>query len=270
MGNKTQIKINKQMMHRIITQKIMALMVIISSFLTLNRVQAQSESELYDKLKLRDYEMFTTGFNECDIKKIDRLTASDFEFYHDKDGITPSKEAFLKVVKNDLCSSGKNVLTRVLDESSLKVFSMYREGELYGAIQTGKHSFGSTSADFTHLWLLENNDWKLSRVISYNHQRQKMAIAEEGNFLILDAKQLRRYEGKYQFSPEFILDMVQQDGKLYGDSQGEKVEIKAYDKHKFMAIDNSVKINFDLDNQGKVTGLTMVTPDGEMPARKIK
>ena len=25
-------------------------------------------------------------------------------------------------------------------------------------------------ADFTHVWILENNKWKLKRVLSYNHK----------------------------------------------------------------------------------------------------
>ena len=55
---------------------------------------------------------------------------------------------------------------------------MKNNGELYGAIQKGKHNFQEKQngklitvgiADFTHLWILESNIWKLKRVLSYNH-----------------------------------------------------------------------------------------------------
>jgi len=57
---------------------------------------------------------------------------------------------------------------------------------LYAAIQIGIHQFYETTATkgqpllkkneklvgkakFTHLWILENNEWKLKRALSYDH-----------------------------------------------------------------------------------------------------
>lgn len=232
--------------------------------------QVPKESVLFQTLKEKDKQMFSVGFNQCNIEEVEKLTYENFEFYHDKDGVTGSKEDFIKVIEDDLCRSGKNVITRVLDESSLDVFPMYDRGELYGAMQTGIHSFGSTSARFMHLWMLDNDEWKLSRVMSYNHKTENTSMSVEPNFIILSDAALDFYEGDYQFSPDFILSMVSDSGKLYGNSQGEKVEIKAYAKHKFVAMDNSVKIHFNLDARGRLIGLSMVTPDGEMVAKKIK
>ena len=241
-------------------------------FVSMAAVSAQVEkkSELFQLLKEMDQKMYAIGINQCNLEQVEKLTHDDFEFYHDKDGVTNSKKAFLKVVKTDLCSTGKNVITRVLDESSLDIFPMYDKDGIYAAMQTGIHSFGSASARFMHLWLLENEEWKLSRVMSYDHQIKKVAHNQEGDFMTLSIKDLVFYLGNYQFSPDFTLSIVNEGGKLYGDSQGEKVEIKAYDKHKFVAADNSVKIHFQVDDKGKVAGLTMVTPEGAMMAKKVK
>ena len=53
-------------------------------------------------------------------------------------------------------------------------------GEIYGAIQNGKHRFYgeennrpkylTSTADFTHLWVIEEENWKLKRVLSFNHK----------------------------------------------------------------------------------------------------
>ena len=69
---------------------------------------------------------------------------------------------------------------RILIPSSLKVFPLYKNGELYGAIQHGIHRFESLDKDkkytkgdvakFTHVWILENNIWKVKRELSYDHQ----------------------------------------------------------------------------------------------------
>ncbi|MEQ8523163.1 hypothetical protein [Gracilimonas sp.] len=57
---------------------------------------------------------------------------------------------------------------------------MKDNGELYGAIQRGEHEFyilepgkemyKTGFARFTHLWLLEDGEWILKRVLSYDHK----------------------------------------------------------------------------------------------------
>jgi hypothetical protein len=62
----------------------------------------------------------------------------------------------------------------------MEIFLLKNNDTLYGTGQTGIHTFYETSAGkskqlrstarFTHLWLLENNNWKLKRVLSYDHK----------------------------------------------------------------------------------------------------
>ena len=69
-------------------------------------------------------------------------------------------------------------MRRNLVFGSLEVFPLLNNVEIYGAIQTGKHTFQEKQqgnfktvgiANFTHVWILENKQWKLKRVLSYNH-----------------------------------------------------------------------------------------------------
>ena len=67
----------------------------------------------------------------------------------------------------------------------MEVFPLYKDNGqvLYGVIQTGVHDFyqqdegedahKTTTARFTHLWVVENGNWKLKRVLSYDHQVPK-------------------------------------------------------------------------------------------------
>ena len=81
-------------------------------------------------------------------------------------------------IKNGLCKMDYKA-TRELVAESLKVYPMKNQGKLYGAIQTGEHRFYAKYPDkekvltstalFSHLWLLEDGEWKLSRVLSYDH-----------------------------------------------------------------------------------------------------
>ena len=138
-------------------------------------------AELTDILKAKDSLLFNIGFNKCDLVQTEKLVSNNFEFYHDKSGITPSKEKFLESLRNGLCKDPANYQSRrELIPGSLKVFPLQTNGKLYGAIQTGEHRFFETvkgqpekpgsTAKFTHLWLLEFNEWKLARVLSYDHK----------------------------------------------------------------------------------------------------
>ena len=149
--------------------KLTVVLAIVSSGSIL-QAQEANHAALSKTLQAKDSLLFTVGFNECKLQQLELLIHQDFEFYHDRGGITETKDAFLATIKNNICGSGKSTTTRKLDKSSLTVFPLYRGAELYGAVQTGIHQFNDTVAKFTHVWLLEDNEWKLSRVLSYDHQ----------------------------------------------------------------------------------------------------
>jgi hypothetical protein len=87
----------------------------------------------------------------------------------------------MEVMKTGICKpSNTYKARRELIKGSLQVFPLYDNGVLYGAIQTGEHQFFEKNLDqpekigslakFTHLWILENNVWKLKRILSYDHK----------------------------------------------------------------------------------------------------
>ncbi|UOB18052.1 nuclear transport factor 2 family protein [Abyssalbus ytuae] len=142
--------------------------------------QEDKESELFKTLQEKDSLIFNEAFNKCDISHLYTIASDDFEFYHDQGGITSTKSDFIKSVENNICSSDYKPKRKLIKES-LEVYPLKKNGVLYGAVQTGVHKFyilkkgeeeysPASIAKFTHLWLLDNNEWKLSRVLSYDHQ----------------------------------------------------------------------------------------------------
>jgi hypothetical protein len=144
-------------------------------------VQAQlpPDSEVYKTLKQNDSLVFDRGFNNCELEAFVHLIAEDLEFYHDIGGVTRSRDQFVQQYKNGICGNPDYRSRRELLPGSLEVFPLYDNGKLYGALQKGVHRFfekpkdkpeipGST-ARFTHLWILEGDQWLLTRVLSYDH-----------------------------------------------------------------------------------------------------
>ncbi|RNA61804.1 nuclear transport factor 2 family protein [Chryseobacterium nematophagum] len=139
--------------------------------------QIKTTDELYKTSKKLDSLLFDIGFNQCDLSHYDSIVSDDLEFYHDKGGITLGKEAFTASIKNNICG-GPNKVKRELVPNSMKVFPMYKNNVLYSFIQEGEHDFyefynekwnKGSRAKFTVLWLLENKQWKMKRVFSYDH-----------------------------------------------------------------------------------------------------
>ncbi len=146
--------------------------------------QVDSSSILFKTLLRKDSLVFNVGFNTCNVSVYDGLVAEDLEFYHDQGGITHSKREFIEIFKNGICKSEDFVSRRELISESVKVFPLYDNGVLYGAIQMGEHRFyekpkgkperDGSIAKFTHLWLLnDSGDWILKRVLSYDHRMHK-------------------------------------------------------------------------------------------------
>lgn len=135
--------------------------------------------ELYKLILEKDSLLFQIGFNQIDTSLVAALISEDFEFYHDEHGIMKSKEAFLSSI------AGLRELPfktwRTLIAGSVEIFPLYSDehSKLYGIIQTDMHEFyqkknneearKTSTARFNHLWIKENDEWKLKRVLSYDH-----------------------------------------------------------------------------------------------------
>lgn len=150
---------------------------------SLASAQEERDQELYRLILSKDSLLFTVGFNTCDISQFERLLSKQFEFFHDKGGRSDRKK-FLKDLKTGLCGSPDTYQSRrELIPGSSRVFPLYENGIVYGAIQYGEHRFYenmpgqperfASTAKFTHVWILENGTWKLKTGLSYDHQVPK-------------------------------------------------------------------------------------------------
>lgn len=162
-------------------QPVLCILIFLIGILNLN-AQHYSDTEIYHELKAKDSLLFDRAFNYCESNYLEDLLSEDFEFYHDTSGITESKSEFIAIMKNGICNPDNQTKSRrELVLNSLKTFPLKNNGKLYGALQIGTHKFFETTnseevagsiAKFSHLWILENKEWKLKRVISYDHKNQ--------------------------------------------------------------------------------------------------
>jgi CubicO group peptidase (beta-lactamase class C family) len=181
--------------------------------------QVDKASNLYKIIQEKDSLLFTIGFNTCDITQFENLVSEYFEFYHDQAGITSSKSAFIESIRNGLCKLTYKPV-RELAENTMEVYSLEKNGVLYGAIQTGKHNFYAIEngkpeyltsvAKFTHVWILENGNWKLSKGLSYDHKDFEKPFDEK--LLFIDKSETERWL-KQKHIPAIGIGYIN-DGKI--------------------------------------------------------
>lgn len=158
--------------------------------LLMNITQAQAEKTdpLYKTIMSKDSLFFNDGYNTCNITLMESLLSEKFEFYHDKGGFE-DREKFIVDFKNGLCKSPETYqIKRVLVDKSTEIYPMYKDGKIYAAIQNGDHLFYEKmgnhaeklvgEAKFTHLWMLENAEWKLKNSLSFNHHPKQTTDSE--------------------------------------------------------------------------------------------
>lgn len=155
------------------------LLVLLSTIAMSSVAQESRTSSLFLELKQQDSIFFERAFNQCDMAYLEGRITSDLRFYHDQGGFQ-DRRAFLENTRNNLCNGAARKPIRKVDSNSLEVYPLYKDGKLYGAIQTGVHHFylrekgkedvWTSVAKFTHVWLLDKGIWKLGEVLSYDHR----------------------------------------------------------------------------------------------------
>lgn len=128
--------------------------------------------ELYDTIAHMDSIMFD-AFNAHDLEKIRITFSEDLEFYHDKGGLADYKQTMENL--KDLFERNKTTgLRRDLVKGTLEVYPI----KDYGAVETGLHTFCHNengkqdcgTFKFLHIWQKKGGQWKVTRVVSYDHK----------------------------------------------------------------------------------------------------
>lgn len=111
--------------------------------------------------------LFDVAFNQSDAAAFRRIISEDVEFYDDRYGLNVSNDNKIKSLIGKQTRSQK--VTRKLNSCTID-----KLGD-FGAVQLGEHTFYSNDipqvkGKFIHIWERKNKDWKLKRVVSYEHK----------------------------------------------------------------------------------------------------
>ncbi len=156
-------------------------LLLVAMILSVNVSAGQPKAVYVSAFILRCDSLFWNAYNNCDINRFQSYLSSDVEFFHDVGGPLYGLPALTESVKNNLCKDREKFkLRREAVPGTVKVYELEKNHEVYGAVITGEHRFYVTEdgkperltgiARFTHLWMLQNGEWKMTRIMSYDHQ----------------------------------------------------------------------------------------------------
>ncbi|MFK2890098.1 nuclear transport factor 2 family protein [Dyella flagellata] len=132
----------------------------------------ENQDALFSTISNMDAALFD-AFNHCSspdqLKKHASYLNPNLEFYHDKGGVTWTRQDYIDKTRENVCGHFRRVLTK----GSLRVFPI----KDYGAIEEGHHAFCEIEsgkcfgeAKFLIVWHHSAGGWEATRIFSYGHQ----------------------------------------------------------------------------------------------------
>jgi len=216
---------------------------------------------------------FWKEYNTCNAAGFEDFLTEDLEFYHDKGGLTNGRNNLITSVKNNLCNPNNPRVRREEVTGTVQVYPLNN----YGAILVGEHKFFVTEkgkkemlaeiAKFTHVWQYKNNEWRMSRVLSYDHQSAPQHTDKKE--ISLSDKILNGYTGTYQ-APQTGTVIVSKKG-AYLEINADKIQAFVYPQTESLFFHKQSPLTFEFikDDKGMVSKM-IVRENGKVVEEAIK
>ncbi len=133
--------------------------------------EGQALTDLVAGLDTQLFDSFNRCADPAQLARHAALFDEKVEFYHDRGGVTWTRERMLENTRRNVC--GK--IRRELVQGSLRVYPLPG----FGAMEIGEHRFcapdGGACAgrgEFVVLWYRDGDAWRATRVLSYAHRAE--------------------------------------------------------------------------------------------------
>lgn len=231
---------------------------------------AQTADDAVIKTILEKDGLFWTGYNACNNEQMGEFIADDVEFYHDKGGITLGKLLLVDSIKKNLCSNPNFRTRREAVPGTVNVYLLKSSNVLYGAIISGDHYFFNAYdgkpekregiAKFMNMWLLKDNAWKMSRILSYDHNPAPYENKRQA--INLPEKSLKRFSGQYVGARSGSANVFVEKGVLTLVTENGIFMLFPETDNRFFVKDRDLTFEF-ISEKGKITGM-LIREDGKV------
>ena len=236
----------------------------------INPLSAQTKEQKLEAVIRQNDSSFWNAYNNCDTVRIRQFITDDIEFYHDKGGMTLGLENFMASFRKNLCT-GSFRLRRQVIESSVRIFPLEKSDVAYGAIISGDHQFyvletGKKErldglAKFTHVWIIRDGVWKMSRILSYDHGPALYVNLRKE--VKVSPRILNQYIGRYEGPVSGTLSIQTEQKSLILVVKGTKFYLYPSSENQFFFKDRDLTFDFLKDEKSNSYKL-IVRENGEI------
>lgn len=209
--------------------------------------------------------LFWRAYNSCDIAIMEAMFTEDVEFYHDKNGQTTGLEGLIESLRNGLCANGPT-LQREPKEGTVQIFPMKN----IGAIISGEHYFTMNGqrlevARFNHLWVFKDSQWKMSRVLSYDHR----PASSEIQIVQLSERHLKMFYGEYEGKQTGTIEIQKAESGLTLKSKDFQMLLYPKSQDIFFIKERNLTFRFISNDEGQAEKI-LVIENGELAEELIR
>ena len=194
---------------------------------------------------------FWAAYNDCDRGRLAEAFTGDAEFYHDVTGLTQGRAAVVASLMNGPCGTSGQHLRREVIQGTVHAYPL-TGGYIF---LTGDHVFHvrqgdgpervSGQARFADVWRWESGQWRMARVISYDHGPPPyVRPSADPTF---DFARLPAFAGRYQSSAFGEVTISVEDNGLRMKSGNLSLALFPVSADRFAALDRDLQLEFEGD-----------------------
>jgi len=141
-------------------------------------------------------------FNACDLQAMASLLTADVEFYHDRTGLTVTRQGVLDSLRKGPCADPSMHLRREAVPGSVRFhplaggFALLTGRHRFVVEKRGEAPYVDGQAAFATVWQWSDGQWRMRRILSYDHA--PVPYAPPPGQGALTREQVRRCLGRYR------------------------------------------------------------------------
>lgn len=188
------------------------------------------------------------AYNACDMHTMGDLLTDDVEFYHDKTGLTTSKEAVLNSLRKGPCADTAMHLRREADDTSIRFhplaggFALLSGTHRFYVRRDGTPERLDGQAEFTNVWQSIGGHWRMRRILSYAHGAAPYTPPATHITLPLDV--LKFYAGTYIGKTTGQIQVTVEGDHLRLTSGPLAITLQAESQTRFFALERDLQFDF--------------------------
>lgn len=194
------------------------------------------------------------AYNACDLRTMGELLTDDVEFYHDKTGLTVSRTAVLRSLREGPCADPALHLRREAVADSLQFhplaggFALLSGTHRFHVQRDGQAERLDGQAEFTNLWQSLDGHWRMRRIYSYAHGT--VPYVPPATHLTLAPEVLARYAGDYLGKHVGEIRVVVEGDHLQLSAGPLVVTLRAESSTRFFAEERDLRFEFAPEADG--------------------